>query len=43
MEPNYANLVIKIIKLFNYCSIFVVVMGIILIIMGNFFEHCPKA
>ena len=40
---NYANLVTKIIKLYMNCGIIAVVMGIILSIIGNSFEHCSKA
>ena len=46
VEPNYwvyANLVIKIIKSYANCDIFVVVMGIILSMIGKFFEHCSRA
>ena len=44
LEPNYDNLVIiKIINSYINCGIIAVVMGIILSIIGNFFEHCSKA
>ena len=39
MEVNHAN---KLIKLYMNCGIIAVVMGIILSIIGNFFEHCSK-
>ena len=34
---------LKIIKLYTDCGIVAVVMGIILSIIGNFFEHYSKA
>ena len=34
---------LKIIKLYMDCGIVAVVMGIILSIIGNLFEHCSKA
>ena len=37
LEPNYANVVLKIIKLYINCAIIAVVMGIILSIMGYLF------
>ena len=37
------NVVIKIIKLYTNCGIIAVVMSIILSIIGNILEHCPKA
>ena len=40
---RYANLVIKIIKLYINCGIIAILMGIILSIIGNYFEHCSKA
>ena len=43
LELNYANLVIKIIKSYTNCGIIAVVKGIILSIIGKFFEHCSKA
>ena len=43
LELNYANIIIKIIKLCMNCGIIAVVIGIILNIMGNLFEHCSKA
>ena len=43
LEPNYANLVIKNNKSYTNRGIIVVVMGIILSIIGNYFEHCSKA
>ena len=38
-----ANVVIKLINLHMNCGIIPVVMGIILSIMGYYFEHCSKA
>ena len=42
LEPNYANLVIKIIKSYTNCGIIAVVMGIILSIIGNFLSIAQK-
>ena len=43
LQPNYANLVIKSNNSYTKCSMIAVVQGIILSIIGNFFEHCSKA
>ena len=43
LQPNDANLVIKIIKSYTNCNIIAVVMGITLSIIGNLFEQCSKA
>ena len=43
LVPRYANLVIKIIKLYMNCSIIAILMGIILRMTGNINEHCSKA
>ena len=42
IEPNYANLVIKIIESYRNCGIIAVVMSIILNIIGKLFKHCSK-
>ena len=43
LESNYANVVIKNNKIVYELWHIVVHMGIILSIMGKFFEHCSKA
>ena len=42
LEPNYVNVVIKNNKSYTNCCIIAVVMGIILSIIGNFFQYCSK-
>ena len=43
MKLNYVNVAIKTMNLHMSCGIIAVVMGIILSIMGYFFEHRSKA
>ena len=43
LEPNYVNVVIKSNKIVYGLWHIAVVMGIILSIIGNFFEQCSKA
>ena len=43
LVARYANLVIKIIKLYMNCGIIAILMGIIMSTIGNIVELCSKA